>query len=146
MMQEVFYKFLMMIKKIKPEIKYIISGDYNQLKPVNDRISQYTDYSNAPCLFELADFNKLQLTKCRRANDKLYNLIQFKNIPNLKPSDFNETKEYINDVLGIRTLFESNRFQIVKTNCSHENHKEKECFSQLLAVIDFLNGKYDSKH
>jgi energy-coupling factor transporter ATP-binding protein EcfA2 len=56
MLGEVFYKFLMMIKKIKPEIKYIISGDYNQLKPVNDRISQYTDYSNAPCLFELADF------------------------------------------------------------------------------------------
>jgi hypothetical protein len=49
MMQEVFYKFLMMIKKIKPEIKYIISGDYNQLKPVNDRISQYTDYGNSPC-------------------------------------------------------------------------------------------------
>ena len=38
MMQEVFYKFLMMIKKRKPEIKYIISGDYNQEKPVNDRI------------------------------------------------------------------------------------------------------------
>jgi 5-methylcytosine-specific restriction endonuclease McrA len=94
MMQEMFYKFLIMIKKIKPEIKYIISGDYNQLKPVNDRISQYTDYGNSPCLFELADFNKIQLTKCRRANDKLYNLIQFKNIPNLKPSDFNETKEY----------------------------------------------------
>ena len=98
MMQEMFYKFLIMIKKIKPEIKYIISGDYNQLKPVNDRISQYTDYGNSPCLFELADFNKIQLTKCRRANDKLYNLIQFKNIPNLKPSDFNETKEYINDI------------------------------------------------
>lgn len=58
----------------------------------------------------------------------------------------NKTKEYINDVLGIRTLFESNRFHIVKTNCSHENHKEKECFPQLVAVIDFLNGKYDSKH
>jgi ATP-dependent exoDNAse (exonuclease V) alpha subunit len=77
MMQELFYKFLMMIKKIKPEIKYFVSGDYNQLKPVNDRISQYTDYGNSPCLFELADSKKIQLTKCRRANDKLYNLIQF---------------------------------------------------------------------
>jgi ATP-dependent exoDNAse (exonuclease V) alpha subunit len=98
MMQEVFYKFLMMIKKIKPEIKYIISGDYNQLKPVNDRISQYTDYSNAPCLFELADFNKIQLTKCRRADDKLYKLIQFNNVPNLKTSDFKETKDYNNNI------------------------------------------------
>ncbi len=34
MLGEVFYKFLMMIKKIKPNIKFIISGDYNQLKPV----------------------------------------------------------------------------------------------------------------
>ena len=50
-----------MIKKVKPHVKFIISGDYNQLKPVNDRISHRTDYSNAPCLFELADYNKFQL-------------------------------------------------------------------------------------
>ncbi len=54
--------------------------------------------SNAPCLFELADFNKLQLTKRRRANDKSYNLIQFLNVPNLKPSDFKETEEYTNNI------------------------------------------------
>ena len=98
MLQEVFYKFLMMIKKIKPEIKFIISGDYDQLPAVNDRISQYTDYSNSPCLFELSDYNKIQLTKCRRADDKLYNLIQFNNVPNLKTSDFKETKDYNNDI------------------------------------------------
>ena len=77
MLGEVFYKFLMMIKKLRPNIKFIISGDYDQLKPVNDRISPETDYSNSPCLFELADCNKLQLTECRRADDKLYNLIKF---------------------------------------------------------------------
>ncbi len=68
MLGEVFYKFLMMIKKIKSNIKFIISGDYNQLKAINERISQKTDYSNAPCLFELADYNKIQLTTCRRAD------------------------------------------------------------------------------
>ena len=94
MLGEVFYKFLMMIKKIKPNIKFIISGDYNQLKPINDRISIYTDYANSPCLFELADYNKIELTKCRRADDTLYNLIKFDNIPNVKPSDFTETNEY----------------------------------------------------
>jgi len=98
MLSEVFYKFLLMIKKIKTDIKFIISGDYNQLKPVNDRISIYTDYANSPCLFELADYNKLQLTKCRRADDTLYNLIKFDNIPNVKPSDFTETNEYKNDI------------------------------------------------
>ena len=49
-------------------------------------------------MFELADYNKLQLTKCRRADDTLYNLIKFDNIPNVKPSDFTETNEYKNDV------------------------------------------------
>jgi DNA replication protein DnaC len=98
MLAEVFYKFLMMIKNIKKDIKFIISGDFCQLKPVNDRIPYNTDYANSPCLFELADYNKVQLTKCRRADDTLYNLIKFDNIPNLKPSDFNETNKYINDV------------------------------------------------
>jgi hypothetical protein len=83
MLLEVFYKFLMMIKKIRPDIIFIISRD--QSKPVNDRISIYTDYSNSPGLFELADYNKLQLTKCRRANETLYNLIKFDNISNVKP-------------------------------------------------------------
>jgi predicted AAA+ superfamily ATPase len=32
LLTEVFYKFLMMIKKIKPNIKFIISGDYNQTR------------------------------------------------------------------------------------------------------------------
>ncbi len=48
MLGEVFYKFLMMIKQHKPNIKFIISGDYNQLKAVNDRISPKSDYSNSP--------------------------------------------------------------------------------------------------
>jgi hypothetical protein len=60
MLVEVFYKFLMMIKKVRTDLKFIISGDYNQLKPVNDRISIYTDYANSPCLFELAYHNKLE--------------------------------------------------------------------------------------
>ncbi len=98
MIQEVFYKFLVMIKKIKPEIKFIISVDYNQLQAVNDRISQYKDHFNAPCLFELAEYNKIQLTKCRRANDTLYNLIQFDNVPNLNTSDFKETKKFNNNI------------------------------------------------
>jgi ATP-dependent exoDNAse (exonuclease V) alpha subunit len=88
----------MMIKKVRTDIKFIISGDYNQLKPVNDRISSKTDYANSPCLFELADYNKIELTKCRRADDTLYNLIKFDNIPNVKPSDFTETDEYKNDI------------------------------------------------
>ena len=58
MMAEMFYNFLMMIKRVRPDIKIIISGDFQQLPVVSDRISSNTDYSNSPCLFELADYNK----------------------------------------------------------------------------------------
>ncbi len=84
LMAEMFYKFLMMIKRVRSDIKFIISGDFNQLPVVCDRISQYTDYANSPCLFELADYNKVQLTKCRRSDDKLFNLLRFDNIKKLK--------------------------------------------------------------
>jgi ATP-dependent exoDNAse (exonuclease V) alpha subunit len=114
MLGEVFYKFLIMIKKIWPDIKFIISGDYNQLKPVNERISIHTDYSNSPCLFELADYNKIQLTKCRRADDTLYNLIKFDNISNVKPSDFTETNEYKNYVHICYTNNKRMEFNFIK--------------------------------
>jgi palmitoyl-protein thioesterase len=53
------------------------------------------------------------------------------------------TYAYQNDILGIRTLYETNRFHIIQTNCSHEDHKEKICFPQLQPIIDFLIGLYD---
>ncbi len=86
-----------MIKRIRPDIKIIISGDHDQLAPVNDRISQYTDYGNLPCLFELSDLNKIQLTVCRRSDDPLFKLLQFDNIKNLKSNNFTETSEYDNN-------------------------------------------------
>jgi hypothetical protein len=91
MLQEKFYKFLLMIKKVKPHVKFIISGDYNQLKPVADRTSPDYNYSCNPAIYELCNFNKIELTKCRRADDTLFNLIKFDNIPNLTPTDFNIT-------------------------------------------------------
>ena len=94
MVREIFYKFFLMIKKMKPSIKFIISGDYNQLKPVADRISPKTDYANSPALYELCDSNKVKLTVCRRADDTFFKLIDFKNIPKLTTSDFNNTIKY----------------------------------------------------
>ena len=93
MLTEKFYKFLLMIKKLKPDVKFIVWGDYNQLKAINDRISEKTNYSKSPALFELCDFNKLELTTCRRASDELFNLIKFDNIPNLTPNDFKASSD-----------------------------------------------------
>ncbi len=91
MLQEKFYKWLIMIKKFKPETKFIISGDYNQLPAICDRISEYYNYSRNPALFELTYLNKIHLTKCRRSNDKFINLIKSDNVPNLTSSNFNNT-------------------------------------------------------
>ncbi len=72
MVKELFYKVFLSIKRLHPNIKFILVGDFNQLLPVNDR-HEY-DYANSPAIFELCDCNKLELTKCRRADDIMFNL------------------------------------------------------------------------
>ena len=58
-----------MIKRIKQNLKIIIAGDFNQLEPVKDRIGEHFNYSQCQALLELCDFNKIKLSKCRRADD-----------------------------------------------------------------------------
>jgi hypothetical protein len=55
-----------------PNIKFIISGDFNQLEPVCDR--NYFNYEHSRALYELVDGNKLILKYCRRSDDKLFKL------------------------------------------------------------------------
>ena len=88
MVKECFYKFLLTIKRIKPNIKFIISGDIKrQFLPINDRAD--FDYEHSIALKELTDYNTLTLSKCRRSDDKLYKLCDFKNIMNVDKSQFN---------------------------------------------------------
>ena len=93
MLHSNFYKTLMVMKKIK-NCKLIISGDFNQLDVIND-LQKY-DYNNSYVLKELCDDNNLQLSKCRRSDDKLFNLIQFDNIPNLTDNNFDKNKTDMN--------------------------------------------------
>ena len=92
MVKEIFYKFFVMIKRIKPSIKIIIVGDFNQLLPIDDRIQENInyefDYKNSVALKELCDCNMLELTKCRRSDDILYNMCKFENIDNIDTSKF----------------------------------------------------------
>jgi hypothetical protein len=74
MMRELFYSIFLTIKFHSPHIKFIISGDFNQLEPVNDR--SFFNYQESHALHELVDGNKVLLTKCRRSDDKLFNLCQ----------------------------------------------------------------------
>ena len=83
----------MVIKKLK-QCKLIISGDFNQLDVIND-VQKY-DYKSTYIIKELCDNNNLQLTKCRRSDDKLFNMIQFDNIPNLTQDNFNDKDADVN--------------------------------------------------
>ena len=87
MVPEMFYKFFITMKGIKPEIKFIIAGDFEQL--LNDRV-EGCDYKNSHALYELCDGNRLQLTTCRKSDDRLFNMLLKPNIGNIKATDFPE--------------------------------------------------------
>ena len=62
----------------------MLTGDFNQLAPVCDRVEN-VNYKESLALFELCDSNRL--SKCRRSDDKLFNLCKFEiinTINNLK--------------------------------------------------------------
>jgi 5-methylcytosine-specific restriction endonuclease McrA/nucleoside-triphosphatase THEP1 len=84
MMQERFYNLFISIKKISPNTKYLVSGDFAQLPPVKD--SWVGDYKNSAGLFELCDGNRLQLTKNRRSDSRLFDLA--KNVETINLSEF----------------------------------------------------------
>ena len=73
MVREIFYNVFLIIKRLT-NVKFIIVGDFKQLSPVNDRVNENTDYRNSLALKQLCDYNKLQLTICRRSNPELFNL------------------------------------------------------------------------
>lgn len=87
MIQEVFYKLFISIKNMRPDIKFIIVGDFEQLAPVNDRVKD-CDYENSRVLYELVGGNKLTLEKCRRSDDILFNIC--KDVDNVDIEEFTE--------------------------------------------------------
>ena len=88
MIPEMFYKFFCIIKRLKPDIKFIIAGEFLQLQPVNDRIGTNIDYKNSYCLYELVDGNRIQLTKCRRSDDTFFNMLLPENIDKINSNTF----------------------------------------------------------
>jgi ATP-dependent exoDNAse (exonuclease V) alpha subunit len=95
MVSEHFYKFFITLHRVRPEIKFIIGGDFAQLLPVNDRIENL-DYEHSPALHELADGNNLTLTTCRRSDTEVYTMCLDENIMNLKKEDFAHEKTKYN--------------------------------------------------
>ena len=95
MTPEVFYKFFITLKRIKPDIQFIVAGDYNQLLPVCDRIEN-CDYENSAALFELVNGNRLTLTTCRRSDATVYNMCLSENINQVTKDDFTHDKNTTN--------------------------------------------------
>ena len=73
MVKEVFYQILLSLKYYKPDLKFIIVGDFNQLPPVKDTVEEDI-YKSSKALHELVDGTFLELVHCRRSDAVLYNL------------------------------------------------------------------------
>ena len=72
MVRELFYSFFLTMKRIKPTIIFIISGDFHQIEPVKDRA--IFDYENCTALHELCEGQRQLLTDARRSDKSVYNL------------------------------------------------------------------------
>jgi hypothetical protein len=92
MMREHFYKCLLTIKKLHPNVKVIMVGDFRQLPVVNDRIRG--DYSKSLALKEICDYNQVALSKCRRSDVKLFEISQ--DVEAIEKTDFGSKKTYKN--------------------------------------------------
>ncbi len=73
MTPEVVFKFCRTLKRVRPDLQFIVAGDYNQLLPVCDRADIF-DYENSAPLYELVNGNGLTLTTRRRSDPTTYNM------------------------------------------------------------------------
>uniref|UniRef100_A0A6C0EDF2 HNH nuclease domain-containing protein n=1 Tax=viral metagenome TaxID=1070528 RepID=A0A6C0EDF2_9ZZZZ len=140
MMTEIFYNVFLIIKKMF-DIKFILVGDFGQLEPVGDRVG-IVDYEKSPAFLELCDYNKLILEKCRRSDNKLFDLCKdvknvdttifgkymtFKNLSftNKKRKEVNETcmTKYIENKIKKQELTEKD-ILIIKKEKFDENGQD----------------------
>ena len=89
MCKELFYKMLSVIKRFKPETKFILSGHFKQFLAVKDRVGEQNEnyYKNSEIFHDLTESNVVLLSTCRRADKKHFELCS--NSDNVKASDYN---------------------------------------------------------
>jgi len=153
MVPEMFYKFFLTMKRMKPSIKFIIAGDFRQLLPVKDRVKD-CDYKNSTALNELCDGNRLQLSKCRRSDDTLHNMC--KNVGRVKESDFNnewttrhlafthKTKMWVNERMMDKAAEKArkNKSAVVEFDAlAYDGHSQKVKLCAETPIIARVNDK-----
>ena len=119
MMPEMFYKFFIVLGRMRPDIKFIIAGDFAQLLPVKDRI-EHCNYKDSLALHELCDGNRIQLTKCRRSDATLFNMLLPENIKKIKKSDF-KSKTTLKNI----SFTNKKRMEINKIKMDEEVRRKK---------------------
>ena len=154
MMCEKFYKFFIMLKKMRPDIKFIIAGGFEQLLPVKDRVEN-CNYKDSAALFELCDGHRLQLTKCRRSDDVSFNMLLPDNIEKIKREDFNnmmtdrhlsftnDKRIAINDMMMLKYIKQKNHMPT--TNFSKLSHDKNSQDMRLLPGMPIIARKNSKK-
>jgi len=91
MVKEVFYRFFTIIRRYAPKVKFIIIGDFEQFKPVQDTYEG--TYEHSPALHQLCDGQRVNLTTCKRSDAELFNIYSNKeNIENIDVDLFKVTE------------------------------------------------------
>jgi len=138
MMAEMFYKFFIVLKRMRPDIKFIIAGDFAQLLPVKDRVEN-CDYKNSLALHELCDGNRLQLTKCRRSDSTLFNMLLPNNIKNVKKSQFK------NQFTNLHICFTNKKRIEINKLMMDQVIKKKKVKPLELTALDYDQNSQDVK-
>jgi hypothetical protein len=119
MVREMFYKVLLSMKFANPKLKFIICGDFYQLEPVMDKCIKSYEMSRA--LYELVGGRKLNLTVCKRSDDRLFRLCEnVKNEVAIDTSVFGKNKSYLN------ICFTNERRKKVNAECVARYLKENQ--------------------
>jgi len=105
MVRESFYKVLLMLKHCNPDIKFIICGDFYQLPPVLDRITNRS-YENSRVLFELVDGTRLFLNECKRSDDELFSLCE-----TVKRGDKIDISQFQNNAVNLLNICFTNDYR-----------------------------------
>lgn len=136
MVKEVFYRLMYHINNKYKHIKWVISGDFQQLSPVND-IRQF-NYSESLILKQICKDNMVLLNKCRRADNTFFN--DCKNVMNLDVTNYinkkatmkhlcytNSLRKQLNDKC-MRRYMSQNKYSLkyVTVEANEKNKKSQQ--------------------
>ena len=122
MVKEVFYRFFTIIRRFAPKVKFIIVGDFEQFKPVQD--TYQGTYEHSPALHQLCDGQRVNLITCKRSDAELFDL--YSNKVNIENIDLD--------------LFKTTELTPLNIAYTHRTRKSinKQCMNEFKGDVDYL--------